>query len=468
MLIFALIVISTTILLAIGAPGLTATQEHIQMENAEVSLTKLDSDMAVVAMGPSNVRQVDLGRGPSKQYLLDDDAGSITVSFENDSGTTTIVNTTMGSITYEGLNGETIAYQGGGVWRAGANGGSTMVSPPEVHYRGATLTLPLVVVNGDNSIDRRATITSNGSTRHFPNSSLRNPLEGGAVTIEIRSEYHMAWRHYFEERTEGAVEYYPDDERVEVTLTVPVTETFDKSVSTTSDGPSAIENEEAFETNETGVSAPAPDFRIESEIDDCATGNCSDLSSEAADDTLEAGRYYENGDVTLDDTTYDTSGGDIDIVVNGSLEFSHGGGGPGIENHHITGDGNVTFYVNGDVEIDGNTGVNSDGDANDLIVMVHSDASEVAAASGTPQFTGLIYAPGTDFVINGGGACGRTGGGPGCDGNIVGSIVAESADGGGNGKVVYDDSIDITLEFASASSITYLHVSENRVNVTES
>ncbi|KTG30392.1 hypothetical protein AUR66_08160 [Haloferax profundi] len=278
----------------------------------------------------------------------------------------------------------------------------------------------------------------------------------------------MAWRHYFEERTEGAVEYYPDDERVEVTLTVPVTETFDKSVSTTSDGPSAIENEEAFETNETGVSAPAPDFRIESEIDDCATGNCSDLSSEAADDTLEAGRYYENGDVTLDDTTYDTSGGDIDIVVNGSLEFSHGGGGPGIENHHITGDGNVTFYVNGDVEIDGNTGVNSDGDANDLIVMVHSDASEVAAASGTPQFTGLIYAPGTDFVINGGGACGRTGGGPGCDGNIVGSIVAESADGGGNGKVVYDDSIDITLEFASASSITYLHVSENRVNVTES
>lgn len=469
-LVLALVIGSTTVLVTLGAEAVTSTQDQLRTERVENAMAQFDSEAALVALGQSNRRVVDVGGVGNDGYRVRSAAGWMNVSaVDTTSGdVTTITNATMGAVVYDGPNGERIAYQGGGVWRSDGVGNAVMVSPPEFHYRNATLTLPLVTVRGDDVVSDSAAVTRESTTKHFPTDASPNPLQSGRVTIEVKSEYHEGWRRYFERRAEGHVDHYPGEERVELTLTVPVTESFENAVSVTESGSSAVDPPAAFESIDDGVTAPSASFRIEQEIDDCESGACQDLDSELTDETIEAGTYFRSGDYTIGgQPEYDTSAGDVEVVVDGDLEF--GGtapGPPGTENHAITGGGNVTFYVRGDVSIGGNTGVNSDGDAEALLVLVHSDGGDVAAASGTPQFTGLIYAPNASLEINGGGACGRRGPGS-CDGNVVGSVIARNADGGGNGYVAHDGSIDTEIEFESSASITYLHVSENRVEVTD-
>jgi hypothetical protein len=250
-----------------------------------------------------------------------------------------------------------------------------------------------------------------------------------------------------------------------MTLTVPTTVSFEQAVAATSNASNAIDDDSTssnggFDSpNETGISALPPDYQIENEIESCENGNCNDLASNLGDGTLEAGSYYSASSVSIDETDYQTSSGEINIVVDGDLTFAGGGGSPGTVHHEILNNDNVTFYVNGSVDVSGNTGVNTGGDPSQLLVMVHSEGSSVATASGTPQFTGLIYAPNSSLNINGGGSPSNN--------NIVGSVVVKSAEANGNGNLRYDSNIQYQLNFNSASEVTYLHTSENSVNITD-
>lgn len=122
-------------------------------------------------------------------------------------------------------NGDTtLAYQGGGVWRAQEGGGSVMVSSPEFHYRSMTLTLPVIRLSGDGSIagSAAADVYSDSSPKPvYPNTSANytgsnrkylNPVQNGTVEIAVQSEYYQAWGNYFETRTDGNVTTYAENE----------------------------------------------------------------------------------------------------------------------------------------------------------------------------------------------------------------------------------------------------------------
>jgi len=54
----------------------------------------------------------------------------------------------------------------------------------------------MVQVRGDSSLNRRATVTHNSTTQHYPdqdNSDFRNPLDDGRVEVTVQSEYYEAW-----------------------------------------------------------------------------------------------------------------------------------------------------------------------------------------------------------------------------------------------------------------------------------
>ena len=515
-LVFGLVVGASTVVLLVGGLAINDTQGQLDVASAEKAMTKLDSQASLVALGQSRTQTVALGSTGSNNYQVTDSGGRMTVSYTNasDGDVTTLMDTDMGAINYEGEGGAQVVYQGGGVWRADGNGNTTMVSPPEFHYREGTLTLPLVTVSNDATISGDAVIKQEQTTRAYPNDALSNPLTGGTITITIESQYHEGWYRYLNSRTQGTVDHDPANQRVEMTLTVPIETEFENSVATVAED--GIVNETAFEEPyEEGVTAPVPDSRIDAKIDGCATGGCTELSSKVQKETLTAGTYNASESTTFQDVTYDTDGGDIDVIVNGDVNFK--------KSNDIIGSGNVTFYVKGDVTTQGKARVNTDGDPDDLLIMVHSAGDSVAASKGTPQLTALVYAPGSDFVISGGGSCGRSqsdensivapdaavigssatvgqpsrrptgrtantagepvtrdpddnpgggpsdnpGGGSSCEANVVGSIVADTADGGGNGDVNHAGSITRSLDFTTASAITYLHVSENRITVTD-
>jgi len=480
-LIFALVIGATTTVVVIGGSAINDTKEQLDMRTAENTMTQLDSQASLVALGQSQSQTVRLGSTGSNNYTVSDSAGSMSVVYTNASTGKSIplMEADMGEIVYDGEDGNRIAYQGGGVWRSQGNGGSVMISPPEFHYRGGTLTLPLVTVSNDTSIRGDAVIKAGETTREYPNETLANPLRGGSITITIRSDYHEGWNSYLESRTQGTVAHDPASQTVTMTLTVPIKTKFENSVATVAED--GLSNEAAFEKPyKTGVSAPVPDSRIDKRIQDCEENGCTELSGPVDSDTLTEGTYNASGSTTFRDVTYDTDGADIDVVVNGDLTFEG--------THKIEDGGNVTFYIKGDMTVKGNTEVNTGGDPNDLLLMIHSEGDSVAASSGTPQLTGLVYAPGSDFVINGGGKCGRGGNsdeedegndknedkgndknedkGNSCEANVVGSLVVNTADGGGNGDVNHAGNITRTLDFTTTSAITYLHVSENRITVT--
>lgn len=463
-LIIGIVVLGVGLVVILGGTALTDIQQSASAQQAGAALSQFDAQAAQVALGGSPVQRATLGRTDG-QVNVRSDAGRIKLERVNGGTTTTIVDTRLGAVSYD--TGETtVAYQGGGVWRKGASG-STMVSPPEYHYRGATLTFPLIRVTGDDWSGSPGTglrIQENGSTQVFPNASTGrlNPLETGFIRVTVTSEYHRGWASYFRTRTDGTVQHYPSNRTVMVNLTVPFQVSFDNGVAATEAGSDAIKtsgNSEFTEPKQQNASHPPADYRIEDRIAACESGGCQDLSDELTDGTLSNGTYYNDGGIEINSTTYNTSDGPINVVVDGDVSFK-GQNGPGTPDHVITGGSRVTFYVKGSVEVTGNAAVNTGGDPDDLLVLVHTDAGSVAA-SGTPQFTGYIYAPESDLAIDGGGKCGNSNS---CDGNIVGGVVVNTATATGGGKLQYEES---TIEFglASGTEVTYLHISERRIRV---
>lgn len=229
-LIIGLTLAAASAVVVYGSDAIDDGRQESRIGQAEQAMTQFDSRTAQVALGDSDTQTVQLGQGQGT-YRVNGSAGYIKIYHEdwNDSETSDhqedIYERELGALVYE--NGDTtIAYQGGGVWRRDANGGSTMVSPPEVHNRKATLTLPVIRVsgNGASSGQTKANVRSvvrgkplfpdleNETTPHsdqYSESSehfYENPVQTGNMTVEIDSEYCEAWRQFFLSRTDGRVD----------------------------------------------------------------------------------------------------------------------------------------------------------------------------------------------------------------------------------------------------------------------
>ena len=271
-LVVGIALIGTITVVALGATALTDIQDSSGAGAAEQAMTQFDSRTARVALGDSRDQTVSIGQTDGT-YSVDPDAGYVRIVHTNFSGGTggdgnrvsdgpndddhVLYESTLGTVQYEGSD-TGIAYQAGGVWRR-TQSGSTMVSPPEFHYRGSTLTFPIVRVNnetelptgtngvqaGSGRIDLQ--VSQSGDSRDiyptqengYPDTNpsdgvddgfnatgnrnpygnngtfddgdgdggyYDNPATNGTVVVYIESEYYRAWADYFRTRTDGTVD----------------------------------------------------------------------------------------------------------------------------------------------------------------------------------------------------------------------------------------------------------------------
>jgi flagellin-like protein len=253
-LLIAIALLGTTAVLALGGAALTDTQTQSSLERAEHQMTLFDSRAAMVALSDSDIQTVELGQG-SGSYRIEDGTGRITIThvgFTNDSSSYTldgniaddgpndddhqIFSSELGSVVYERGNTR-IAYQGGGVWRVGS-GDPRMVSPPEFHYRGATLTLPVINTTAGDGRSGAGTVSArvtpdeddpfsrmypdpngeNGNSPYPDGDGFRNPVEEGYIVVEVQSEYYAAWADYFRKRTTGDVTTWASNETARLEL----------------------------------------------------------------------------------------------------------------------------------------------------------------------------------------------------------------------------------------------------------
>ncbi|ELZ46200.1 hypothetical protein C464_11383 [Halorubrum coriense DSM 10284] len=214
-------VVGTTV--ALGGAALDDSQRTADFQRVEGAMTQVDSKASLVAHGESPAQRVRMDVRRNADLRVDEDAGWMRIEVTtSESPNATNETVPLGAVVYE-RGGDTVAYQGGGVWRS-TGGGSTMVSPPEFHYRGTggteTLTLPLVTIeNSSERLGDEVRITGSGARPEqvFPSPNGSNPLLGGNVTITVQSDYADAWGRFFETRTSASVTDLTD-RRVEVRL----------------------------------------------------------------------------------------------------------------------------------------------------------------------------------------------------------------------------------------------------------
>lgn len=579
-IVIGIIVLGALLVAGIGAMALSDTQDTINADRAETELTQLDAQAGMVALGETSGTSVSLNSDNGNEYTLAENAGSMTVSIMNRTNETVIWEDefTLGAIIWEG-DGDTVAYQGGGVFRADQNGGQ-MVSPPEFHFRGDTLTLPIITVEGDGVLSQDARIESADATTLFPRDDLPNPLTHHEVSVTVQSDYYRGWGEFMESRTDGETTINSDTQEVTLDLVTRISETeiggavsghstdghlnfqgdpshpcdnsgnqppyFDSYDSTqntycgqydpselrsggnlifggdidTSSASGQVQgqftsggdvdlhqnmdmhgdvylvgeptNVEDAQDGAEDSDEPYPDpdgydiHQIDSVETDDAIDRVIELTLQEARDSLDHttisnGDVIEDGEYLVEDLditgelTFDTSDGDITVVIEDTVSFEDA-------NVEIHGDGEVSFFVGGDDDADWDftakdstiwapdeNGQSTD-DATSFTIMGDSDFQ---GAMSDGNMTGVVYAPGEEgsdatFFLTGGG-------------NVYGAIVTGDMEIGqaggtdfdfgssGGGTVHYDravtDQAVVPPDFGIVR-LTFLHISHNTISVS--
>jgi hypothetical protein len=577
-LVIGLVITGSLLVVALGAIAVGDTEEQLTDERAEKALTQFDSKAALVALGESGSYEASFGTGANDRgnLAVDEDRGWMNVTITNRStdDTETVMNITLGAVVYEGEDSE-LAYQGGGVWRRDPEGGQ-MLSPPEFHYRGETLTLPAVRVSGDAVLNDEVTIERESTTRRYPDAAADqfNPLTNSVVNITVGSDFYRGWGQYFVERTEGDVILDETNETARLTLASPIGDVTAESIvaGQTSGGTLTFQGspkhpchsggstEEPYadsynsslgrycdqydpdEVNSAGAIRFGQDIRTESaaggvqgdlvsgrdvklhsntpingnisytgdcEVTQGGASNCSEVQAEdfysvteregvqptpridfAIENTVDsihqsgtevdigegptetsslgAGEYYTDS-LTLsndEEVTFDTSSGDITLVVNNSIELIDDA------NLTVTGENDANIYVDGagptadellvrnsDVFAPNNT-------ASKLTVLGRGNFTATIEGG---AFTGVLYAP---IGLDGTGSIDVFGGG-----HIFGAVVTGDltvggtggAGGGAGATIHYDERLQnqrVVPPDRSIIRVTFMHITENNISVS--
>lgn len=225
-LIMALALATALLIATVGSVTLQNSQQYAETEKAVTALTELDSKASLVALGGGDGATLQLGLQGGGEHVKVRDSGRLRMVLVGGNNTTELTNTKLGTVEY--ANGDQrIAYQGGGVWRRseGSNG-SVMVSPPEVHYRQGTLTLPMVKITSDDRRISTAELREGDRTAVYPipenGSAWRNPVESGSrLVLYVTSDYYRGWKAFFERRIGANTTVYPGNRTVKVVLVSP-------------------------------------------------------------------------------------------------------------------------------------------------------------------------------------------------------------------------------------------------------
>lgn len=317
-LLLGITILGVTSVVALGGSAIDDSQHAVRVSSTTDSMTQFDSKASRVALGWSNSQRVDLGavRDGERVYATDD-AGWMNISVndrETGAAKQVVMNQSLGALVYE-VGDTTIAYQGGGVWQKSGNG-SVMVSPPEAHYQGTTLTLPLVTVNSSSSLDSTVIVRDDGTSANAVD-NLENPIRSGTVSITVHSDYYQAWGRFFEERTETSVAYDHAHNTVTVTLAVPMDTGVDYAFMIQGNagfgGGASVSSYNSTSTPGAG-SVGVGNYEETSSGDVYVTGDTSSSGSGTVNgDIFVKGNYTIDGESDVQGTIYAT--GDVDIGV---------------------------------------------------------------------------------------------------------------------------------------------------------
>lgn len=473
-------IVSIGAVLLMGRPILLEMSGDAHFDSMENEFSLIDAGISTSALGTSKSQSVSLN---TKGGILESNPDASWMRIEH-SSEGVLANVTMGNVRY--VQGDrTLAYEGGGIWKSEkGNDFTEMVSTPEFHYRGSTLTLPMYNITSRVSVSGSVRTLFVEAARRpelkFPDQNLDNPLEVGSVIVTVKSEYYRGWASYFRDKTSGSVVKVDDKEqKVFFELTVP------REIDLTGAGGlrwiTDWDRQGSADVEEEQIDSDAivdPEMLVDPMVSKCfpnpENSDCENLENNAGKSLDEDTMYYiavrPGKTHQMDD--YAAPNGNVTIVANGTVEYY---------GEFAVGDDvaePVEVYVDGDLGLQGNARVNVGGpDGADVNGVSGSGVAEVfvtyvtggvpgdeAGGSGGAEYTGIIYAPNT--MHNGVNPCqggDKFAGTP----TIKGAIIANSFCASGNGVIQGGNEVG-TLKFPDEfNSIRFLHITENKVEMSE-
>ena len=441
------ITVAATVAVA-GASMFADSQSQIETSQVESSFSSLAADASELEDGES----VDFDLGTADGQLeVKEDTGHLKIYHEQGGESTTVYDKNVNSLEYTTEDGDVVGYQAGGVFRQHGSG-SSVVSAPDFFYRDNALSFPIQKVEGD--IQSSGTLAGELSLereqRHYPNATegKTNPLEGGTVYVELESEYCQGWEEYFNQQTRGSIsegcaddkndddQYDTVEGEVQVELSVPFEVPGDSLAQAVGGGD--VDDYDGVE--EVDLSQyPSADTMIDEKVSECEDGD-SDLIC------------YDDLDSSPD---FHADENDKQVVVDGN--FTPNG------DVIVSGDHNVTFFVNGDVDFSGaggNSEVGNSDKPEQTTIYTHS-SGEIGSSSGggTPQDVyAIIYGPESDAHFQ-------------AAFELDGAIIAESVNTQSSGMEFKQENIDLDsaglFEEGAGPEFYYLHVTERTVTASD-
>jgi len=205
----------------VGPALLESVDSQNRIEAAEQTMRAVDARInGLEGSGENANTAVHVAPGEKGRIYFEDDLSEnhYSVSIETTDGRSCAVSDQqLGQLMYEHTkSGDLVAYQGGGVWKRTSDGGSVMVSPPDLTYRkppgeNGTLDIGLANVSGELTGYRRVELSSDPNKTNERNRKLREELrpcwedlENVTVTVKS-SDFASVWEHYMENEIPGKV-----------------------------------------------------------------------------------------------------------------------------------------------------------------------------------------------------------------------------------------------------------------------
>ena len=427
--IFGIVFASISIILLAGLPIINNATENTQLERFQTEFALLDQQIRESVYGPGQSSASINPSGGSISVDNGSDSMTVRIEYRPDAGTPNSTDEILlGGVEYDAQGDRGVAYEGGGVWAKYRGDALSLRKPPDVSYSGETLNMNLMNFTSEKIAggtgDSNFYFSSEGTYRSSELQSITNrSLDPGELEVSVRSNFADGWAAYFNRTmassTVDVETAASSDERgfANVTFdTGPPLYGVENALNNSAGGPVIFNSGEVNVTdsrlgdvilsNYTDPDRPPQGIDSLPNIADICFRtfegeNLGSVSSPVASGTYETDTsseisgetfvtdggdieiYYSDTDLTFDSTdttTFDTSGGNVEIHVNGNLVLDG--------DIEINGTNSVYFYVDGNINnIDANVNI-EDGRTERLQLFTSGEADVAGSAS----YNGTVYA----------------------------------------------------------------------------
>lgn len=446
-------------LFIVGTSFIGDSQERAQSAQVERSMVTLAGTTDDLHAGERTNATYSFAGTGDEHPTVRPEAGRLNITHYVGGTAETVVvdDRSLGAMYYE-RGGTEYAYQAGGVWERTDSGDTRLIRNPSVRYGNGMLSFSFINVTGERGISANSgTVSATEATDRFPTKSLTNPLENGTVLVELESRYCGGWETHFRQQTDGSIAESCSetgdtvDGELQVELVVPFEfDGMENSYNVIANSISEPSNPHAgiHGAKKIGHDYPSASTLVEQKVDSCASGDGSPVTGSTISG---AGLHCASSLDKTSSYTFDTTGGDITLAVDGPVNPG------GLE---IQGNGEVTILANGSVfdSVAGSFEIGEPGAAEQLQILVHSDHDVGASGWGSTDVYAFLYAPESKVTMDGGGTP-----------DFEGAMIVDDLQMGGTSDIYYDSDVTgVDFGFDSGGqALYYLHVDETQVRFSD-